>query len=151
MHPGHEIAIFSSFSEKIRRFFQCSACNCYFAQLFVSVRLSKKPKKKKKFVINFSVVQANEQTNKHTMALSNVLILSQIAGHVVVLILSLCIITPMIYHVQDFNGECILFSMGNWNENNGLFDVKWASIFYCNFTILTGFFLFFVSLIEIYR
>lgn len=85
------------------------------------------------------------------MALSNVLILSQIAGHVVVLILSLCIMTPMIYHVQDFNGECILFSMGNWNENNGLFDVKWASIFYCDFTILTGFFLFFVSLVEIYR
>lgn len=85
------------------------------------------------------------------MALSNVLILSQIAGHVVVLTLSLCILVPMLCHVRDFNGHCLLFSTGDWNENNGLFDVQWVSEFYCNFTIITGMFLFFVSSIEIYR
>lgn len=85
------------------------------------------------------------------MALSNVLILSQIAGHFVILTLSLCILVPMLYHVQDFNGHCLLFSTGDWNEDNGLFDVKWASKFYCNLPIITGFFLLFASSVEIYR
>lgn len=85
------------------------------------------------------------------MALSNILILSQIAGHIVILILSLCIVVPMLYHVSDFSRNCLLFSVGDWDENTGLFDVKWASKFYCNFTIVTGFFLMFVSAVEIYR
>ncbi|XP_031628343.1 transmembrane protein 179 [Contarinia nasturtii] len=85
------------------------------------------------------------------MALSNVLILSQIAGHIVVFILSLCIVVPMLCHVRDFNGHCLLFTIGDWNEDTGLFDIKWASKFYCNFTIITGFFLMFVSTVEIYR
>lgn len=85
------------------------------------------------------------------MALSNVLILSQIAGHVVVLTLSLCILVPMLCHVRDFNEHCLLFATGQWDEDNGLFDVQWASKLYCNFPIVTGFILFFVSSVEIYR
>lgn len=85
------------------------------------------------------------------MALSNILILSQIAGHVIVLTLSMCIIIPMLHHVNDFNGHCLLFTTGTWSEDNGLFDVKWGSKFFCDFTIITGFFLFLVSSIEIYR
>lgn len=85
------------------------------------------------------------------MALTNVIMLSQIAGHVVVLILSLCITIPMLCHVRDFNGHCLLFSTGTWNENNGKFDVKWAPRLYCDFPIVTGFLLFFLSSIEIYR
>lgn len=85
------------------------------------------------------------------MVLSNVIMLSQIAGHVVVLTLSLCIIVPMLCHDRDFHGRCLLFATGNWNEDNGLFDVKWPSTFYCNFATVTGFFLFFISSIEIYR
>ncbi|XP_055302365.1 transmembrane protein 179 [Sitodiplosis mosellana] len=85
------------------------------------------------------------------MALSNVLLLSQIAGHVVVLILSLCIVVPMLCHVSDFNDHCLLFTTGDWNEDTGLFDIQWSSQFYCNFTVITGFFLMFVSSIEIYR
>lgn len=85
------------------------------------------------------------------MALSNVLLLSQIAGNVVVLTLSLCILVPMLCHDSDFSGRCLLFATGDWNEDTGLFDVKWASKFYCNFTIVTGVFLFLVSSFEIYR
>lgn len=36
------------------------------------------------------------------MALSNVLLLSQIAGHVVALILSLCIVVPLSLHLDHF-------------------------------------------------
>lgn len=41
------------------------------------------------------------------MALSNIIMLSQIAGHVVVLILSLCILVPMSMHVHEFRWECV--------------------------------------------
>lgn len=86
------------------------------------------------------------------MAISNVnLLLSQIAGHVVVVILSLCIVVPMIFHQKDFDDHCLLFSVGDWNENSGLFAVQWASIFYCYFTRITGYVLILVSGIEIYR
>lgn len=85
------------------------------------------------------------------MPTSNVLLISQIAGHVAVLTLSLCILVPMVCHNSDFNGNCLLFSSGDWQEDTGLFDVKWASKFYCNFTILTGVFLLLVSSVEIYR
>lgn len=36
------------------------------------------------------------------MALANVLLLSQIAGHVVALILSLCIFVPLSLHLDHF-------------------------------------------------
>lgn len=85
------------------------------------------------------------------MAMSNVLLLSQIAGHIVVVILSLCIVVPMIFHQKDFNGQCLLFSEGDWNENSGLFNVKWASTVYCYFTRITGYVLILVSSVEIYR
>lgn len=96
-------------------------------------------------------VNSDFESSVCEMALSNILILSQIASHVVVLTLSLCILVPMLCHVRDFNQQCLLFSIGDWNEDNGLFDVQWASTFYCDFTIFTGIFLFFVSSIEIYR
>lgn len=66
--------------------------------------------------------------------MSNVLLLSQIAGHVVNIILSLCITVPMIFHTIDFNGHCLLFATGDWDENSGLFNVKWSSIYYCAYT-----------------
>lgn len=36
------------------------------------------------------------------MALSNVVLLSQIAGYIIALILSLCVIVPMSLHQDDF-------------------------------------------------
>lgn len=85
------------------------------------------------------------------MALSNVLILSQIAGHVIIFILSLCIFVPMSMHMHGFSGHCLLFATGTWREEDGLFDVKWASPGYCNFPIATGVILFIISAFQIYR
>ncbi|XP_058812356.1 transmembrane protein 179 [Topomyia yanbarensis] len=85
------------------------------------------------------------------MALSNVLILSQVAGHVIALILSLCIFIPLSVHVHSFNGHCLLFASGTWQETNGLFDVRWASEAYCTYPILVGIQLFVISGIQIYR
>uniref|UniRef100_A0A8D8ATG7 Transmembrane protein 179 n=1 Tax=Culex pipiens TaxID=7175 RepID=A0A8D8ATG7_CULPI len=85
------------------------------------------------------------------MALSNVLILSQVAGHVFALILSLCIFIPLSVHVHSFSGHCLLFATGTWQESDGLFDVRWASETYCNYPILVGVALFVVSGVQIYR
>ncbi|XP_055388234.1 transmembrane protein 179 isoform X2 [Condylostylus longicornis] len=85
------------------------------------------------------------------MGLSNILILSQIAGYVIILILSLCIFIPIYLQVSDFNGHCLLFANGTWREDDGLFDVKWPSKVFCNFPMATGAFLFFFAIFQIYR
>ncbi|CAH2238129.1 transmembrane protein 179 [Pararge aegeria] len=85
------------------------------------------------------------------MALTNVLLLSQIAGYVIGLILSLCIIVPMGMHQDEFKGHCLLFSKGAWQEEDGQLLVSWASSTYCNYVIAVGVLMFLVCLIQIYR
>lgn len=85
------------------------------------------------------------------MALSNIVLLSQIAGYVIALILSLCIIVPMSLHQDEFRGHCLLFSTGIWQESDGQLNVSWSSQAYCNYTIFVGVMLFLLSLIQIYR
>ncbi|XP_033216643.1 transmembrane protein 179 [Belonocnema kinseyi] len=85
------------------------------------------------------------------MALTNILLLSQIAGYVVALILSLCIIVPMSLHQNEFRGHCLLFSTGVWQESDGQFVAQWASQIYCNYTVFVGLVLFLASAIQIYR
>ncbi|CAG9837217.1 unnamed protein product [Diabrotica balteata] len=85
------------------------------------------------------------------MALTNILLLSQIAGYVIAFILSLCIVVPMAWHQEDFKGHCLLFSTGDWQETDGQLNVHWASQSYCNYTIFVGVFLLLVSVIQIYR
>ncbi|KAJ8925304.1 hypothetical protein NQ315_009134 [Exocentrus adspersus] len=85
------------------------------------------------------------------MALSNILLLSQIAGYVIAFILSLCIVVPMSLHQDDFKGHCLLFSTGEWLEADGQLKVSWASQCYCNYTIFVGVMLCLVSVIQIYR
>lgn len=85
------------------------------------------------------------------MALANILLLSQIAGYVVALILSLCIIVPMTLHEDEFRGHCLLFSTGTWQETDGQFVVNWAPQAYCNYTIFVGLVLLITAIVQIYR
>ncbi|XP_076284587.1 transmembrane protein 179 [Lasioglossum baleicum] len=85
------------------------------------------------------------------MALTNILLLSQISGYIVAFILSLCIIIPMGLHQDEFRGHCLLFSTGTWQESDGQFVVNWASHAYCHYTIFVGLFLLLTSAIQIYR
>ncbi|CAG4956830.1 unnamed protein product [Colias eurytheme] len=85
------------------------------------------------------------------MALTNVLLLSQIAGYVFGLILSLCIIVPLSMHQDEFSGHCLLFSKGTWQEEDGQLLVMWASRAYCNYVIVVGILMFIVCCIQIYR
>ncbi|XP_072929601.1 transmembrane protein 179 [Epargyreus clarus] len=85
------------------------------------------------------------------MALTNVLLLSQIAGYIIGLILSLCIIVPMGMHQNEFGGHCLLFSRGTWQEEDGQLLVKWATTAYCNYVMVVGFMMFIVCCIQVYR
>ncbi|GAB0100469.1 Transmembrane protein 179 [Sergentomyia squamirostris] len=85
------------------------------------------------------------------MALTNVLLLSQIAGNAVAFVLSLCVLAPLSLHVSEFNGKCLLFAHGEWGEDDGLFNVTWPSQLNCTFPVLTAIVLFIVSIIQIYR
>ncbi|KAL4707359.1 hypothetical protein ACJJTC_005288 [Scirpophaga incertulas] len=85
------------------------------------------------------------------MALTNVLLLSQIAGYVIGLILSLCITVPMSMHQDEFNGHCLLFSKGVWQETDGQLLVTWASRCYCDYVIAVGVVMFAICLVQIYR
>ncbi|XP_011310098.1 transmembrane protein 179 [Fopius arisanus] len=84
------------------------------------------------------------------MALTNVLLISQIAGYVVALILSLCIFVPISLHQYEFKGHCLLFSTGIWRETDGQFAVQWASAAYCHYTSFVGLQLLVTSIIQIY-
>ncbi|GLH11586.1 Uncharacterized protein GBIM_16342 [Gryllus bimaculatus] len=85
------------------------------------------------------------------MSLSNVILLSQIAGYAIALILSLCITVPMSLHQDEFRGHCLLFSTGEWREDDGQFLVKWASQIYCNYVIFVGVVLFLAAAVQLYR
>lgn len=49
------------------------------------------------------------------------------------------------------SGNCLLFSGGSWQEDDGLLNISWASKFYCVFPVITGFFIFVLSIVQIYR
>lgn len=85
------------------------------------------------------------------MPLENVLVLSQIAGHVILLILSLCMIFPLAMNLNEFCGHCLLFASGKWREEDGLFNVEWASPGFCRFPLITGCILLLISSVQIYR
>ncbi|XP_037815154.1 transmembrane protein 179 [Lucilia sericata] len=85
------------------------------------------------------------------MALANVLMLSQITGHVIVGILSFCIIVPLSINLHDFCGHCLLFTTGKWREEDGMFDPSWSSSGFCNFPLVTGIFMLIISCAQIYR
>lgn len=72
------------------------------------------------------------------MSLSNVILLSQIAGYAIALILALCVMVPMSLQQDEFRGHCLLFSSGEWSEEDGQLLVQWASQLYCNYVIFVG-------------
>lgn len=107
------------------------------------------------------------------MGLNNVMLVSQITGHIVALVLSFCVIFPMILHNSKFKYEivsncvrsssiiipiylpssnhCMLFMDGVWTEEDGLYHIRSTNAIYCDFPIFTAFFVVTVSLVQIIR
>lgn len=57
----------------------------------------------------------------------------------------------MSMHLRDFNGHCLLFSEGKWQEEDGQLLVSWASCRYCYYVIFVADVLCIVSTIQIYK
>lgn len=81
----------------------------------------------------------------------NVVLLSQITGYVIITILTLCVNTPMICNLSEFNDHCLLFSSGKWNATNGQFQVNWSSKINCTYPIILNFLILSLSLYQIYK
>ncbi|KAG0719995.1 Transmembrane protein 179 [Chionoecetes opilio] len=84
------------------------------------------------------------------MVLNNVLVLSQVTTYLLALLLALCIIFPISYHLRDFNGHCLLFSNGTW-ENTGQFKVNWAPQVFCDFNLAWASVSLVITLVQIVR
>lgn len=82
---------------------------------------------------------------------TNIILYIQVTGYCIAAILSLCITIPMSMHQDNFKGNCLLFSTGDWRAEDGQFVVSWASQAYCNFTIFVGVVMFVISATQIYR
>jgi len=82
---------------------------------------------------------------------TNLILYLQLSGYCIAAILSLCITIPMSMHQENFQGHCLLFTSGEWRENDGQFIPVWASQAYCNFTIFVGVIMFVISATQIYR
>jgi hypothetical protein len=82
---------------------------------------------------------------------TNIILYIQVTCYCIAAILSLCITIPMSMHQDNFKGNCLLFTTGEWQEINGLFQPNWASQAYCNFTIFVGVIMFVISATQIYR
>ncbi|RWS07455.1 transmembrane protein 179-like protein [Dinothrombium tinctorium] len=85
------------------------------------------------------------------MGIGNMLLLSQCGGYSVAIILSLCVLIPMIFHVDHFRGHCLLYTTGDFIEEDGRFDPKWSCSVYCYLTMFIGLFSFICSLVQLVR
>ncbi|KAH8031002.1 hypothetical protein HPB51_012470 [Rhipicephalus microplus] len=85
------------------------------------------------------------------MGLGNILLLTQATCYTITLILSVCTVVPMAVHVSKFDGHCLLYTTGTFDSDDGHFIARWASPFYCFFTLSVGGLMVVVSLIQLVR
>lgn len=82
---------------------------------------------------------------------SQVILCIQGVSYLCGIILSLCVCVPMAIHQEHFQGHCLLFSTGRWQEVDGQLKVDWASQAYCNFIIFVAVVQFVLSLCQFVR
>lgn len=85
------------------------------------------------------------------MGLNNVLVWSQVTTYLLALLLALCIIIPVSFHLVDFKGHCLLFSNGTWRESDGQLVVNWGHRGFCTYNISWAGVSLLIALIQVYR
>lgn len=85
------------------------------------------------------------------MTINNIFLLSQSAVYTVSAIVSLCVWIPMSLNLYQFGGHCLLFTSGQYVEEDGTFDPNWSSPAYCGFTLFVGISVFLVAFIQSVR
>lgn len=87
-----------------------------------------------------------------TMGIGNILALSQVTGYVLSTILFFFIIWPMSNNLRSFNGNCILFSSGQYDIKDQKFEVTdWAYGSSCAFVIFLSLLIVFISIWQTIR
>lgn len=72
------------------------------------------------------------------MAIDNVILVSQMTGYLVSWLLTVIFITPVSYNYWQFKGHCLLFTSGDWKEEDGQFLPLWSSVAYCDVILSVG-------------
>lgn len=90
-------------------------------------------------------------SSRHTMGLGNIPLLGQATCYSITLLLSIVTLIPMAWHIQNFNGKCLLFTTGTFDPNDGHFIPDWASPFYCGFSLFTAILALLVSIVQLFR
>lgn len=86
------------------------------------------------------------------MGIGNILALSQVTGYVLSIILFFFIMWPMSVNISNFNGNCILFSSGEYQSPSGKFDVTyWAYGSSCVFVLFLSMLTLVVSILQTIR
>ncbi|KAM7300126.1 uncharacterized protein ISCGN_020690 [Ixodes scapularis] len=85
------------------------------------------------------------------MGLGNILLLTQATCYTLTLVLSVCTVVPTAVHVHNFAGRCLLYTTGTFDSDDGHFIARWASPFYCLFTLAVGGLMLVVSLVQLVR
>ncbi|OQR79792.1 transmembrane protein-like [Tropilaelaps mercedesae] len=69
------------------------------------------------------------------MALENIPLLAQATVYSITLLLSITAILPMAWHVSNFNGRCLLYTHGKFDNTDGHLIPVWGSTFYCGLSL----------------
>ncbi|XP_033110535.1 transmembrane protein 179-like [Anneissia japonica] len=90
------------------------------------------------------------------MGFGNLLALSQVCGFVLLLLLSLFIVPPMCTYSQAFEGKCLLFASGHYDDNvlntSISFNIdSWGAPGFCTYTIFMGVAQIIMSFVQIVR
>ncbi|XP_043204387.1 transmembrane protein 179-like isoform X1 [Amphibalanus amphitrite] len=59
----------------------------------------------------------------------------QLTGYLVSVCLSFVVLVPMLLNFKDFRYKCLLFTAGDFREQDGQFVPQWASNIYCYYVI----------------
>lgn len=75
----------------------------------------------------------------------------QLTGYLVSVCLSFVVLVPMILNLKDFKYKCLLFTTGDFREEDGQFVPVWASGIYCYYVILMAGTLILICLMQAVR
>lgn len=76
---------------------------------------------------------------------------SQLTAHIALLIFASCVLIPLCINFHQFGNHCLLFTGGEYLQDNGDFDPQWSSAGYCLYSIILSAVIILIALVQIVR
>ncbi|XP_037090697.1 transmembrane protein 179-like isoform X3 [Pollicipes pollicipes] len=73
---------------------------------------------------------------------------AQLTGYLVSICLSLVVLVPMVLNLKDFRHKCLLFTTGDYREEDGQFVPVWASCVYCYYVMVVAASIIFICIVQ---